>query len=219
MALTIPVDEPTIEPSAVSPANIGTNGRTPPETIGGSFIIRGDFNRFPFFSFFIEATATFIADCIVSGFDFLIAVLAPLTNRLNVIIFGQHFFDMRPPTFDRARLAPIAAETAIAVARSPSDASLDITRLLASCSKILSASDLDLVSLYLEYAISCCLQAASNGLIPGSPRAKRFFKFVPIDCKFPLCYNVYTFIIEKIYNHLDHNIDMMERVIRLAVCR
>ena len=70
--------------------------------------------------------------------------------------------------------------TAYAVAFSPKRASFDLTRFQAFSAKILSASFLAWTfSRFQEYAISCSLQAASSGLIPRSPLAKRFVNLVP----------------------------------------
>lgn len=59
--------------------------------------------------------------------------------------------------------------------------------------------------------MSCSLQAASSGLIPGSPRARRLANFVPVDYKYIF------FLYDKklcIYSHLVRNIDNLEHVIQ-----
>lgn len=102
----MPAAEPTIEPSALRPAKIGTSGKTPPSIVG-NLIVRGFHIFFPFFDWLIERTATSIAESIFSGRVFLIAVFAFLTKAANEIkkfsqllcrisLFSSSFLYLKP---------------------------------------------------------------------------------------------------------------------------
>lgn len=155
----MPVVEPAIVPRALNPAKSGIRGKTPPEN-DGTLMIRGDLTCFFRLDFLIELTATFMAECTLSGLESLIAIFAFFIKCWNVIEFEFDFFVAFfflifvlflnfPPTLDSILFAFIAVVTANAVARSPNDASLAKILLNDSFCSSLSAVFLDFVSLAL----------------------------------------------------------------------